>query len=334
MKKIFLIINDKIWNSHKNFTSNNDLSNIISCLKSEYEVELICRKSSKKLIYPISEKFKFCKIKKIEENEINIFMVSITPYNLICLLRLMLLGKKVKGFVYLRSDGFLEYKIKYGLIGYYFYFLMFYMIKKKLKLLSVSKKLTNVKVKRILHPSEITKEWQKKKKINNNFKTDFLYIGRFKKEKGSHFISEIFKKNLKNYKLTMVGTKKKFISKKYYNKNIRFISPVYDEKKLIELYDSTQVFILPSFTEGFPKVISESLARLKPIIIFDEISHVINNRKGIFVCKRDEKNIIKKFEFIKKDYKKIQNSIIKSFLYTKENFKKELLRSIKYEFRN
>ena len=333
MKKIFLIINDKIWNSYKNFTSNNDLSNIISCLKSEYEVELICRKSSKKLIYPISEKFKFCKIKKIEENEINIFMVSITPYNLICLLRLMLLGKKVKGFVYLRSDGFLEYRIKYGLIGYYFYFLMFYMIKKKLKLLSVSKKLTNVKVKRILHPSEITKEWQKKKKINNNFKTDFLYIGRFKKEKGSHFISEIFKKNLKNYKLTMVGTKKKFISKKYYNKNIRFISPVYDEKKLIELYDSTQVFILPSFTEGFPKVISESLARLKPIIIFDEISHVINNRKGIFVCKRDDKNIIKNFELIKKNYKKIQNSIIKNFFYTKDNFKKELLRSIRYEFR-
>ena len=157
MKKIFLIVNDKIWNSYKNFTSNNDLSNIISCLKSEYEVELICRKSSKKLIYPISKKFKFCKIKKIEEKDINIFMVSITPYNLICLLRLMLLGKKVKGFVYLRSDGFLEYRIKYGLIGYYFYFLMFYMIKKKLKLLSFSKKLTNVKVKRILHPSEITK---------------------------------------------------------------------------------------------------------------------------------------------------------------------------------
>ena len=333
MKKVFLITNDKIWNSYKNFTSNNDLNNILSCLKSEYEVDLICRKSSKKLIYPISKKFKFCKIANIQDNDINIFMISITPFNFLCLLRLMLLGKKIKGFVYLRSDGFLEYKIKYGLIGYYFYFLMFYMVKKKLKLLSVSKNFTNVKVKSILHPSEITKKWKKIKKLNNNFKTDFLYIGRFKKEKGSHFISEIFKKNLKNYKLTMVGTKKKFISKKYYNKNIQFISPVYDEKKLIKLYDSTQVFILPSFTEGFPKVISESLARLKPIIIFDEIYHVINNRKGIFVCKRDDKNIIKNFELIKKNYKKIQNSIIKNFFYTKDNFKKELLRSIRYEFR-
>ena len=333
MKKIFLITNDKISGKKNRFTSNNDLSNIISCLKNHYSPQLICRKSSKKLIYPIREEFKFCKIKEIEENDMNIFMVSITPYNFLSLLKLMLLRKKIKGFVYLRSDGFLEYKIKYGLIGYYFYFLMFYIIKKKLKLLSVSKKFTNVKVKNILHPSEITKKWQKKKILNNNLKTDFLYIGRFKKEKGSFFMSEIFKKSLRNYSLTIVGTKKKFVSKKYYNKNIRFISPVYDEKKLIKLYDSTRVFILPSFTEGFPKVISESLARLKPIIIFDEIYHVINNRKGIFVCKRDEKNIIKKFELIKKDYKKIQNSIIKNFFYTKDHFKKELLISIRHEFR-
>ena len=211
---------------------------------------------------------------------------------------------------------------------------MFYFIKMKLKILSCSHNFTNVKANKIIHPSELNANWFKKKKGNKNFKTDFLYVGRFKKEKGSHFISEIFRKNLKNYKLTIVGTKKKFISKKYYNKNIKFIGPINDEKKLIKLYDSTRVFILPSFTEGFPKVISESLARLKPIIIFDEINHVINNRKGIFVCKRDKKNIINKFKFIKKNYKKIQNSISKNFFYTKDNFKKELLRSIRYEFRN
>ena len=58
---------------------------------------------------------------------------------------------------------------------------------------------------------------------------------------------------------------------------------------LIDLYDSCRIFILPSFTEGFPKVISESLARLKPVIIFEEIKHVVKNREGIFVCKRNEK---------------------------------------------
>ena len=96
MKKIFLIINDKIWNSYKNFTSNNDLNNILSCLKSEYEIELICRKSTKKLIYPINEKFKFCKIKEIQENNINIFMVSITPYNFFLSLKINVIRKKNK----------------------------------------------------------------------------------------------------------------------------------------------------------------------------------------------------------------------------------------------
>ena len=64
-------------------------------------------------------------------------------------------------------------------------------------------------------------------------------------------------------------------------------------KKLIKIYDETRIFILPSYIEGFPKVISEALARLKPIIIFDDIKYVVNNRKGIFVCKRNEESLKK-----------------------------------------
>ena len=65
MKKLYLISNDKIWISEKKYTSNNDLNNIISCLNSEYEIELICRKSFKKFNYLIDEKFNFCEIKNI-----------------------------------------------------------------------------------------------------------------------------------------------------------------------------------------------------------------------------------------------------------------------------
>ena len=50
----------------------------------------------------------------------------------------------------------------------------------------------------------------------------------------------------------------------------------------------------PLILRAFQKVISESLARLKPIIIFDDIKYVINGRKGIFICKRDDKSLIKK----------------------------------------
>ena len=34
------------------------------------------------------------------------------------------------------------------------------------------------------------------------------------------------------------------------------------------------IYLYSSFTEGAPKVILESLARLRPVIVFDEIKHV------------------------------------------------------------
>ena len=111
-----------------------------------------------------------------------------------------------------------------------------------------------LKQKKILHPSELTANWFKKKVDKKSFKTDFLYVGRFKKEKGIIFFINMFKKHLKNYRLTIAGTKKEFIHKKYYYKNINFINPITNTKKIISLYDTTQIFILPSYTEGFQKL--------------------------------------------------------------------------------
>ena len=148
MRKLFLISNDKIYGKKKKFTSNNDLDNLLSCLSSDYKIELICRKSLIKFDYSIKENFNFCKVQDIKEKNINIFMISITPFNFLSLLKLVLLRKKIKGFVFLRSDGFLEYQIRYGFIGYLLYFFMFYIIKNKLKILSVSKNLNMFMLKR------------------------------------------------------------------------------------------------------------------------------------------------------------------------------------------
>ena len=83
----------------------------------------------------------FVKILDIKEKKINIFMISITPYNFFRLLKLILLRKKLKGFVFLRSDGFLEYKIRYGIFGYYFIFFDVLCNKKKIKNLICFKKI-------------------------------------------------------------------------------------------------------------------------------------------------------------------------------------------------
>ena len=237
MKKIYLVSNDRIWFSNKRFTSNNDLNNIITCLNENYDLNLICRKSNKKLNFLLNKKFNYLSFNQINEKKINIFLISITPYNFFVFFYLSLIKRlDLTGVVYLRSDGFLEYKIKYGFLGYYVYSFMFFFIKKKLKILSCSKHFTNVKNKNVLHPSEINSFWFKKFNVIKKFKTDFIYVGRFKKEKGSIFLVNLFKKLLTKYN-TFVGIKKETIHREYYNKNIRFIGPVTNIRKMINLYD-------------------------------------------------------------------------------------------------
>ena len=335
MKKIYLISNDKIWFSNNRYTSNNDLNNIITCLNKNYDLNLLCRKSSTKLNFKLDDNFKLVNINQIIEKRINFFMVSITPYNFLIYLYLILLKrKKLNGFVFLRSDGFLEYKYRLGLVGYFIYYLMFKLITKKLKILSCSKNFTNVSVKEILHPSELDAKWFENIDLKKFYETDFLYIGRFKKEKGVFYLVKIFNDYLKNYNCTVVGTKKSSIPKKYHLKNIFYKDSISNLSDLIREYDKAQIFILPSYLEGFPKVISEALARLKPVIIFSEISYVINSREGIFVCERNEESLKKTINHIHKNYEDIQKKIQQSHFYTKENFGKELLNSTKNEFCN
>ena len=81
MKKIYLFSNDKIWISNKKYTSNNDLDNIITCLNEKYDVNLVCRKSVRELNFQLNDKFNFCQLKDIDERNINILLISITPFN-------------------------------------------------------------------------------------------------------------------------------------------------------------------------------------------------------------------------------------------------------------
>ena len=334
MKNLHVITNDKLWISKRFYTSNNDLNNIISCLHNKYKINLICRKNSKKLNFLIDKKINLCNLNDIEEKHINILLISISPFNFFALFYLSFIKNiKIKGFVYLRSDGFLEYKFRFGILGYLFYFIMFNFIKKKVTILSCSKNFTKVKISKILHPSELTAKWFRKKKKLIKKNIDFLYIGRFKKDKGVLFLSKFLKDNFIKYKVKIVGTKKKDINKKFFSNNIEYLAPISSEEKLIDLYDSAKIFILPSYIEGFPKVISEALARDLPIIIFEDIKYVINGRYGIFTCKRNIKSFKNKVDYIFENYDEIQKRIKKNYFFTKKNFKREFLNSIKNGFK-
>ena len=53
-------------------------------------------------------------------------------------------------------------------------------------------------------------------------------------------------------------------------------------------------------------VVLEALARRRPVIVFDDIEHIIGDKKGIFVSKRNYINFFGTLNNIKKNYKKIQ----------------------------
>ena len=60
-------------------------------------------------------------------------MISITPRNLFYYFFINIFYGKIDGYVYLRSNGHLEYKSKIGKIGYLVYDTMYNFIQKNIK---------------------------------------------------------------------------------------------------------------------------------------------------------------------------------------------------------
>ena len=166
----------------------------------------------------------------------------------------------------------------------------------------------------VVFPSEINSFWINNRQKSLLDKPRLLYVGRVKVEKGVFSLLKIFDQIEIDTELSIVGRAENVNSK---NNKVSFVGPVYDSATLIKIYDNHNIFILPSFTEAHPKVIDESLARLRPVIIFDEISHIIQNRKGIFVSKRNAKSLLETINFIMKNYENIQESILENKLPTK-----------------
>ena len=137
---------------------------------------------------------------------------------------------------------------------------------------------------------------------------------------------KLFEKLNKNITLSIVCSGIDH-SKVNIRKNIHLID-IQSEDSLIEIYDKNNIFILPSFTEGHPQVLDEALARQRPVIIFEDIAHVIRNRKGIFISKRNIKSLEETIELIISNYSNIKEELKTNVLPTKKNFIDELKKII------
>jgi len=332
MKKenLVLLSNEKINKSDSGyFCDNIDIKSTAEGFNDRFDVLVIARESK-------GEKFNRIELKKIITSSnilsflINIFstfkdkntkylLISITPYTFFACIFLSIFKKKI--FIYLRSNGHEEYRVIFGFWGPAIYHFMYSLVTAKSTIIVCQKKLAKKNESHLVFPSQLDRRWLENHKSPMLDKPRLLYVGRMKIEKGIFSLLEIYKKLDNNVELSIVGSLNDL---EKVNKKINFIGYVNDINKLINIYDNHNIFILPSFTEAHPQVLYESLARLRPVVIFEEISHVIKNQQGILVSKRNVQSLLSKIEFVMNNYKGIQDSIKKNKLPTKQEFISQL----------
>ena len=136
-------------------------------------------------------------------------------------------------------------------------------------------------------------EIRKKYNLNNNIIIGF--IGRLEKDKGINELFEAFRNlNYNNVKLMIVGAedKRETINGQLYKwakscKNIIFTGKVSDVEKYYSTFD---IFVLPSYREGFGTVVIEAEAMGVPVIVTNipgSTDAMIKNETGLIVNKGD-----------------------------------------------
>ena len=333
MKELYVVVNEKIFeNKSLFFCQNKDIQSIVNYLSRKYNLILFSRYSSSSKPFLLSKVFKVYNLRIIGffiffklifdfYKKKKILIISITPFNFIIFI-IFKFFFNCKFYLYLRSNGYEEYESILGKKYIWIYDFMFKYITKRSEVITCHKRLYDKKC-HILYPSELNLAWKKKIRKNRykNNVINLLYVGRFKIEKGFHYLLKIFSKLPNNVYLTLVGNGDAI---EINSDKIKLIDFIHNEKQLINIYNSANIFILPSYTEAHPKVIDESLSRMRPVVIFNDIKYVIQKRYGIFSIKRNATQLKKIINYIKRNNQLINNQLKKNQLSQKIDFLKNL----------
>ena len=327
--KICIISNESVYfKENKFYCDNLDLKSIPEGLSKKNTIKLYARNSNKirSKIISISE-IEISKnilshllkiFKSVVKDDSKYFIISLSPYTFLSIIILKLFRKKT--FLYLRSDGFKEYEIIFGIIGKLIYGTMFTISSWLSNLVVCRDHLLRGKKGVLVNPSQLNEKWFENLKEPKLDKLQLLYVGRMRKEKGIFSLIELLKNT--NIRLNIVTSEKEV--KNVYTGNIKIISFENYNDSIIKFYDDSNIFILPSFTEAHPQVLDESLVRKRPVLVFNEIDHVKRDRYGVFVSERSTDSLKKNLEYIINNYKKIQIDMEKNILPTKKQFLNKL----------
>ena len=328
MEKLFIISNESIFNYKGSFFCDNiDLKSTPEGLSKKFKVNIICRLSKKIRSHKInieniksySNIFSYLSavLISLKEQKSKYLIVSISPFTFMACILIKLF--KRKPIVYLRSDGYGEYKAILGFFGPMIYHFMFSIVSRISLLISCRKYILRNKPGEIVAPSQISSQWLANLKEFEINKLKLLYVGRIRKEKGIYSLLSLIKEIKLDLTLSIVGAEKNSLAQ-IVQDNVHVYEVENNEKNLIKFYDDHSIFILPSYTEGHPMALLEALSRLRPVIIFKDIEHVVGNKKGIFVAERNSNSFLEQINYIEKNYKNIQEEMKKNKLPTKEEF--------------
>lgn len=327
-KNLVILNNEKVYKDEKGFFCDNlDLKVVPEGLNKYFNIKFIVRKSGKKggqkidlkNIKVASNIFSYLShiYNSLKENS-KYLIISITPYTFIAYIFLLIFRKKV--YLYLWSDGHEEWKHLIGKWSVWIFHLMYIVCTFKSEIIVCNKRLTKKKS-HLISISRLDDLWFSNQKETSAETANFLYVGRLSKEKGIFDFIKMLKKVDLNTKLNIAGYSKNIT---FNDPNIKLLGYISNPNSLIDLYDRCNITVLPSYTEGYPYVIDESLARRRPVIIFEEISYVVNGKKGVFVSKRDYDSLKKTILLILKNYQKIQDEISENLLPTKKSMLKQI----------
>ena len=335
-KNLIIINNEKIFKENNSFYCDNlDLKILPEGLNEYHEVQYIVRSSNKKGGQKINLKnikvasnilkFIYYVFRTFKIPNVSYLLVSITPYTFLSFLILFLFRKRV--FVYLFSSGHDEYKHILGSWSVWIYHIMYTIVTSNSKVIVCHERLYKKKS-HLVYVSSLNDEWLKDQKSASLDKVRFLYVGRMNPEKGIFEFLKTFNKIKFDAELSIVGNSE---NKKILNKNIKLLGYVADPKSLINIYDKHNIMVLPSFTEGTPYTVDESLSRKRPVIIFEDIAYIVRDKKGIFVSKRDIDSFSKTTKYIMDNYLEIQKKMEKNVLPTRKSMIKQISDIIKLQ---
>ena len=327
---LVVINNEKVFEDNNEFYCGNyNLKILPEGLNNYHEVKYIVRESSKKEKHKINLqnikiasniiKFIYFVFATFKAKNSKYLIISITPYTFISFLFLFLFRKKV--FLYLISNGHEEWKFILGSWSVWIYHVMYSIMTSNSNVIVLHDRLYRKKNCHVITSSTLDEKWLKNYKEVKLDKIRFLYVGRVNPEKGIYEFLKMFGKIKLDAEFSVVGNIKNL---KTLNKNIKLVGYISDKQSLINIYDSHNILILPSFTEGQPCVVDEALARRRPVIVFKDIAYIVKERKGIFVSKRTIDSFCETTKHVMQNYNKIQKIIEKNKFPLKEDMLKQI----------